>query len=625
MDDDHHSRQQLDELAELFLTSVVDQSASDQDQDDADNPLEGPEPIRLAPKIQPTTDAEADDALTERDDNPFTPFSQPKLRLTEDESEQTEQAPAQVADTATADAAAAQTTPAETAEAEPFAQPTTPSAEAQTTATIEPDQPAPQALLEGVLMGNLPGMSGPWLTQYAQLLAQTDGPVAILHVEETSIDLELVEPRAESEPAPAIPVAPVRIPPMRDGLTGLVGLLDALVTSDYSPARTILVRMDDMADTQTLSQLTAIEDWTVLCGSDDASVAGVVSQLQSMVRKEPRLADRNVGLMVMGSDESAAQQTAERVASQLENDLLTRVELIGHLKRMQPVQVRDVGSFPGAVWPQVADWLGTLELPESLPAPEPVTQPKPESSEPKAATTPTPERAADRDAQPASRPEPRPIFKSFPNTPRPKAAPIKPSQQRTADAAEPIESVAQTTAMNAPKAAVADRATTTEQFRLGIATAASPTRPAPTKRVLTPAPELDLIALLAQGSAALDNPTALEARIPDQPDTQLAVDAAGTVHIMLQHGSADTEAGDLHHAAMQLIEAGRWVQDNLELLALTQRDCTFVDQAPELHLLTDRADLATRLANKLAGQLRLHLLQQVQVGKASGWFCTPLG
>ena len=76
---------------------------------------------------------------------------------------------------------------------------------------------------------------------------------------------------------------------------------------------------------------------------------------------------------------------------------------------------------------------------------------------------------------------------------------------------------------------------------------------------------------------------------------------------------------------MQLIEAGRWVRENLELIALTQRDRTFLDADPTLHLMTDRPDTATRLVGKLAGQVRLHLLQQVQIGQASGWFCTPLG
>lgn len=143
-------------------------------------------------------------------------------------------------------------------------------------------------------------------------------------------------------------------------------------------------------------------------------------------------------------------------------------------------------------------------------------------------------------------------------------------------------------------------------------------RPAPTPRVLTPQPELDLIALISQGPAALDGPIALDARIPDQSDTQLAVDSQGTVHLLKRSGVVSEDC-------LQLIEASTWVTDHLELIALTQRDQDFVETAPVLHLLTDRADQATQITGKLAGQIKLHLLQQVTLGKETGWFCTPLG
>lgn len=147
-------------------------------------------------------------------------------------------------------------------------------------------------------------------------------------------------------------------------------------------------------------------------------------------------------------------------------------------------------------------------------------------------------------------------------------------------------------------------------------------RPAPTPRVLTPQPELDLVALIAQGPAALSDPVSLDARLPDQPQTQLVVDAQGTVHLLAHHLE---EQGDARASVMQLIEAGQWVTDHLELIALTQRDRDFVDTPPVLHLLTDRADQTTQIVGKLAGQIKLHLLQQVTLGKESGWFCTPLG
>ncbi|MEZ6191528.1 MAG: hypothetical protein R3C45_09595 [Phycisphaerales bacterium] len=45
---------------------------------------------------------------------------------------------------------------------------------------------------------------------------------------------------------------------------------------------------------------------------------------------------------------------------------------------------------------------------------------------------------------------------------------------------------------------------------------------------------------------------------------------------------------------------------------------------PVLHLFTDRADWATALSARLGEALKLHLLQEVQVGDQRAWFCTPL-
>lgn len=639
--DDYSSRKQIDELAELYLTGVIDQDNTDAP---GPSPVEGPAPIRLSPK--PASDTTARDEPHDR---------HPVLRLTEADN---------------GDANAIRTESINTEK---------PTDSAQT--TDHADEPAPQAMLEAVLLGNLPGMSGPWLTQYAQLIAQSEGPVAVLHVGENAIDLELVEPRPEAEPAPTMPTPTVRIPPMRGNRTGLVGLLDALTRSDNAPTRTILVRLESTNDPRSLTQLAAIDDWTLLCGADEASVANATRQLRSLVNADPRLADRHVGLMVMGSDEPTARATADRIATDAAHDLVNRVELIGHLKRMQPVQVREIGSFPDplGVWPQLVAWFDTLEVPEPMQPivpinPEQAPQPQPAAVAPPRPATPAtgtaeikPQRLSPAAAKlamppsPASRPEHRPSFTPTPpsapptrkprdtarNTEtnrlrdtaptRPAAAPPPAREPEHRPVASPRQAQAEPQPQPEPQLTRQPLPQPAAQTRRdpaapapAVARASEPTRPAPQPRVLARQAELDLIALLNQGPAALDDPAPLEARIPDQPDTQLAVDAEGVVHILLKKGSDpvntdDAASLDARQAVMQLIEAGRWVREHLELLALTQRDRTFIDAEPVLHLMTDRADLTTRLVGKLAGQVKLHLLQQVKLGRESGWFCTPLG
>lgn len=145
----------------------------------------------------------------------------------------------------------------------------------------------------------------------------------------------------------------------------------------------------------------------------------------------------------------------------------------------------------------------------------------------------------------------------------------------------------------------------------------------------TPAPnpagpqDLDLFALLAQGPSAIVDGLALDARIPASPDIQLAVDAQGAVHLLVHHGLAD----DPRKSVPELVEARRWVEENLSILKLTQRDCEFADPKvfpPVLHLFTDRAEQATALVARLGDALKLHLLQKVTLGRETGWFCTPL-
>ncbi|MGB0766218.1 MAG: hypothetical protein ACPGYV_00755 [Phycisphaeraceae bacterium] len=606
--DDTTSRQQIDELADLYLTTPGENP-------NPPGPVDGPAPIKLNPKLD---EEAAPSSTTESIDRDFADHlanevddSHPMLRLTEDD--------AMPDSVATSTPIEGLSTPAEASASTG----TSTSDEAiEASAPDITEASAPKALIEAVLLGNLPGMSGPWLTQYAQLLAQTEGPVALLHVGDEAIDLELVEPRAEAQPAPAAPPATVRIPPMREGMSGLVGLIDALVRSEQAPTRTILVRIDPTTDPQTLSRLAALDDWTLLCGGDDASIAAAGQQIRAAVLADPRLADRNVGVMVMGSDESASRDATRRIAESLAYDLANPVELIGHLKRMQPVQVRDLGSFPDpvALWPGLVAWIDTLEVPEPMPTPTPSVNTEhadEAAAEPPRIASP-PDPAARPQPTAASRPAPMPRFRQA--KPRPTAAApviaegLETPDDRAAKTARPAAASA-SGARRSPTADASRHTTHKVSDTITAQSVAEPMRPAPTPRVLTPEPELDLVALLAQGPAALDRPVVLDARIPDQPDTQLAVDAEGTVHL-LKKGS-----GVVSEDVMRLVAAGRWVADHLELLALTQRDRDFVDAAPVLHLLTEHAG---QLVGKLPGQVRLHLLQQVTLGKETGWFCTPL-
>lgn len=676
--DENRTRQKLDDLADLFLTGVVDDLDAMPEDDDRPHPaadmLQGPAPIRLAPKalgkkpathfdddpepLNPVDLSELEHAIQDPQDPDD---SHPMLRLTQDDdiAASTElevpKAPA----------------PARAGGVHALSEPSEPAAQANTTpAPAEPGR----AVVEAVVMGNLPGLSGPWLTQYAQLIAQSDGPVAVLHIADEVIDLELVEPRSEAFPAPRKPTATLRVPPMRGGRTGLVGLLDALVRAPAGPVQTVLVRLEPTTDPRDLSRLAAIDDWTLLCGSDGSAIAGGRHMLQQLTHADPRLAAKHVGVMIMGSDDDAASAAADQLASSTRDLLAEPIEFIGHLQRMQPVQVRQLGSFsdPVSIWPQLVNWFDDLELPEPAEDDEPAARAggvhaPSEYAEPPAQAAavspkPNPQDAPDPlRSTPAARPGPFHVPKPPPPaavtrrpapakapaaktpTPEPSKPPAAPTSTRAqVPGAGGVHAPREPQPTPAPKAQ--EPATKPERAPTPTRPATSPSLkqppppapaadPAPAPRNLRPAPRLDLASLLADTPAAIAGATPLDARIPHQRSAQLVVDDQGVIHILVRHqSSADHGAASLgpdagadpRQAILDLIDARRWVTEHLELLALTQRDHDFVTAEPTLHLLTDRADLATGLVSRLGESLKLHLLQQVKLGGETGWFCTPL-
>ncbi|MFI4860544.1 MAG: hypothetical protein ACIAXF_07690 [Phycisphaerales bacterium JB063] len=561
--DDPRTRQSIDDLAEHYLTGVKAPKPTPSIAPSNADPITGPPPIRLAPKPavmhhvaqnaaalnamansnQPHTQRPAPQAIrTGGSNGNGTPGDgHPILRLADADTDQHEPTPP----------------------TEHLGAPTSP-----------PPQRSPgraQARPQAVVMGNLPGLSGPWLTQYAQRLAQTQGPVAIVHLDDDMIDLEVVEPRREANPQPSAPVSATRVPATQG--SGLIALLDALVRSDETPVRNVLVRLSADAEAMSASRLAALDRWTVLCGSDDAAVVACYSMLKRVVEQDPRNAGKQVGLMVMGSDEDAAQRAVQKVASTASSFLSTPVEMVGHLRQMQPVTVRQMGSFadPVALWPQLVAWLDTLEDPADAPKTQHETPPqdaRPNPLEPvinQPLTVPPPRRAS---------------------APSPQPAPAPPRQP------EP---------MTTPRAA--------QPYTPGVS--ASPAGTPPVE---------DLFAMLAQGPAAIPGGLALDARVPTAPAIQLAVDEHGAVHLLMHHSQAD----DPRRAVPEMLDARRWVTEHRELLALTQRDRVFADTPPVLHLFTDRAEQATALVARLGDSLKLHLLQKVTLGRETGWFCTAL-
>lgn len=663
MEEDNNTRQALDELADLFLTGTSaqsrsqngsrstneqprDASAATQSSQTSQSPqaaapksaavfdedsLGGPAPIRLSPKpsrpaLGPATHTRSRGADVDT----------PPLRLHRDEPDDADDQPSSPLDRAVAAAVARGNKP-------------------QASATLQPAA----ASVEAVIMGNLPGLNGPWLTQYAQLIAQHEGRVAVLHVDEERIDAEVLEPIGRSTSAG-------RTPPGRPQ-PDLLPRLEALVRDEQQPVRLILAHLEPTASPAGLERLRAIDDWTVICGADDAAVAAASRTLHELIEAEPEFTAKRVGLMIMGSDADDSRAAAERLIANTASLFQTPVQLVGCQRQMMPVNLRQIGRFAptDVLWPRLTHWFSKLVAPpgshRDVGQPLEVLETQSTSHRRSLAedifdsadlaeldrVDPTAEDESVFTAEDESQ-QRRGWWRAL-RTPPAAKKPV--AESIRAEAAEPVASV------EAPEPIITEpalEAAPEQVVATAPRTAPTPSKPAPPPKPEQPRPavaapqaapvaepvapsapevsaaefsEPELASFLTTGKSSIAGGLTLEARCPHQPLTQLVLDQAGRLHLLRRHNSSDANLSlsDLRKVIVDLIEAQQWVREHLQVLQLTQRQCRFDDKVqPVLHLFTDRADLATPLAAKLGDNLKLHLLQNISVGAQSTWFCTPL-
>ncbi|MBB6429678.1 hypothetical protein [Algisphaera agarilytica] len=433
---------------------------------------------------------------------------------------------------------------------------------------------------EAVVLGNLPGMAGPWLTQYGQLLAQQDGAVAILHVDTDSIDLEVIEPTqhdASNDPAAAAFRGPsLRVPPGGFAGRDMIAVLEQLCRSRVLPVRTILLHMDPTPEA--LPRLLDLDYWTLLSGADDAAIVAGYRLLKSLIESDDEAARAHVGLMVVGSDKDAGQKAAKKLRSAVANFLHTPVELIGYQQKMIPARCRTLGTFTElqTLWPRLIDWLSKLEAPTVDPA-----------------TDVQPERA--------------PVVSAI----------------DTFESAEDVSAASEATHATLPPLDEPVEVQATPEPKPSSDTPAWELTPEPTD-----AQEIDLFSLIdsdARAAASIPGGLALEARCPSQPHTQLALDSIGRLHLLHRHDSAEGDPPTPKEAIVELVAVRDWARQHRQLLQLTERGRRFdPDADPVLHLFTDRADLSVNLVARLGDLLKLHLLRDVAVGDERTFFCTPL-
>lgn len=356
MDDHTHTRKTLDDLAELYLTGLTSPDPS--------LPTKTPEPQFSAPPAPPWRDESH--TVTVRQP----PSAKPKLTITHPFTDEPDADPIPAGNDPTPSQMAEGTGQSDFELALASIARSHGVANQTQAQQSEADIPAGEspALVEAVFLGNLPGFSGPWLTQYADYQARRHGVIAVLSVDGDGVDVELIAPRGQS-----LDGLVERYTKSTHGSDSLAQALRFLSDGEEVDVGGWLVHFSTPIGPDVQRRARQMDRWTLLCGADDAAVVGayrLLKQLSAQPQAESALesdtqTDRQIGVMVMGSDDPSGRVAAMKLNHTAGNFLGTPVELVGCQKQMQPVNAQPLGYFTGRggeeLWPLIHTFLETVD------------------------------------------------------------------------------------------------------------------------------------------------------------------------------------------------------------------------------------------------------------------------
>ncbi len=581
MDDPTRTQQTLDKLADLFLTNTTSTSSLDAARNE-DRSKDRP-PLK-PPHLKPTTVSASHGEDTDHDHSPHRGFPQLNTKPFDNGDTEpgvfTKQFPGSMGRASTPHGDGPIRVSPEAA--------TRNGGSRMADGATQQQASGQETLVEAVLLGNLPGTGGPWLTQYAQRLARERGAVGVLSIDEQAVDVDLVTARRHR------PTAATRLAEQHaEDPQALTHVLAELSQSEETgPIRTWLIHIPTPIDMQSFGRAWELPRWTLLCGADDAAVVGAYRTLKQLCVSPwaDRLDGYNhprVGVMVMGSDEGAAKGVAIKLNHTANSFLDTPVELVGWQKQMQPVCCQPIGRFfsdDQDLWSQVqvflhdmadgfADARGLMDrwrdrVPHNVNTPEPDFESQDINSLPMGVDELTmPHQALQPDAG--------------------EGWDIDPAMLKTPDDTDAVSDARQ-------QAAVAC--------------------------------ELDLIELLPFDAVLL------EGRCPQHEHIRLMLDQAGRLHLVASDTAEGERRGaDLGGAAslrsliVDLMHTRDWVCEHFQLLQMAHSGLLLDRQAePVLRVFTDQAKAAVALVGQLGSAVKLHLLQKAVVGQDEAWCACEL-
>lgn len=427
--------------------------------------------------------------------------------------------------------------------------------------------------IEGVLIGHLPGFANLWLGQYAQRLARSRGPVAVMIADETSIELELYG----DLPADAWPAA-LNDAPSRSLEEVLAALAEA--------SAVWLVRLPGETVGASARVAEAVDAWTLLTGANDAAVVQAYRMIkQATDACEQRVPQGQVQLMLCGCDAEDGEQAADRLTRTTAQYLRLMPKLIGVQRRMEPIRKKRLGAFDvDEPWALLADLL------RASPTNPIELRPDPDGDAPLLDPVDGIEAFEDDDTDAAA-------------------------DERDLIDLSDLDIAEGDLLDDESFAALDDDDDADEQSDIELE--------------LEPETASDTVTHDTAPSADDDNVNneslvqyvhgveAIEARCPSHGAIELGVDGNGALQLLAQ------TAGDPQAALRDAYDTRAWAVEHAQLLRLTCPTLDLdTDREPTVHLFTDRPQRLGELAYRgKRGQrpIRLHLLLPVTVGDATTW------
>lgn len=186
----------------------------------------------------------------------------------------------------------------------------------------------PARRVEGLILGHLPVLAAPWVTQYAKHIAETTRErVALFRVQAGQVSIDIIHPRA-SQAAPQSRVGAV-------SPDAGAGDLNGAIATAAREATTWLVRVDDH-DEPDMLRTPGLSGLTLLTGADEAAVVASYRTIKRLaqVLEEDRGESPALRLAVMGADEPAAAEATAKLQKAAQTFLGREVEVAAAVSKI---------------------------------------------------------------------------------------------------------------------------------------------------------------------------------------------------------------------------------------------------------------------------------------------------